>query len=142
MGLYWGTVGMSFMMLIGLLACFVWSFKRKDENGHAKKLTMEEGLLLTPLTLLAGGVLVFHLLDLPNVLLKNTEHYKGHCEIDIFDDEKMNSSVEIGSRSIMYDVNGYKEGNYYCEIEYYPVTEIGKSLNVYTFKGGELIESK
>lgn len=41
--------------------------------------------------------------------------------------------------SIMFHKNyqGVEEGNYYCEVEYYPRTEQGKSLRVYQTKGGK-----
>lgn len=75
-------------------------------------------------------------------MFQNTVKYKGNCEIIIYDRESLNQSVEIGSRSISINVNGYEEGSYYCEIEFYPVTEIAKSLNVYSSMGGELVKEK
>ncbi|GAA1385449.1 hypothetical protein GCM10009597_46770 [Peribacillus frigoritolerans] len=35
-----------------------------------------------------------------------------------------------------------EEGNYYCEVEYYPQTEQGKSLRANQSKGGKLINEK
>ncbi|OMC83098.1 hypothetical protein BK130_10230 [Viridibacillus sp. FSL H8-0123] len=75
-------------------------------------------------------VLVYFLFDLPYVLAEKAKQYKGDCKIVIFDITRGgHTEANFGKNSIMFlkDYQGVAEGNYYCEVEYYPGTEQGKS---------------
>jgi len=68
------------------------------------------------------------------VLANKTEQYKGNCDVWIFESARGgHTSVEFENHNIMFPENyqGAKEGSYYCEVEYYPRTEQGKSLKLY-----------
>jgi hypothetical protein len=85
------------------------------------------------------------LLDLPNVLTDKTKKYIGKCEIVTFDTTRGGySEANFGKHSISFPkgYQGIEEGDYYCEVEYYPRTEQGKSLKVYQSKGGKLLNTK
>ncbi|WP_170169138.1 hypothetical protein [Mesobacillus subterraneus] len=46
--------------------------------------------------------------------------------------------MDLGERIITFSENyqGIEEGSYFCEVEYYPGTEMGKSLKVHELRGG------
>ncbi|KRF53959.1 hypothetical protein ASG97_25120 [Bacillus sp. Soil745] len=95
--------------------------------------------------LLSGSLFVYSLLDLPNVLADKTKQYKGNCEIVIFDITRGgHTEANFGKHSITFPKNyqGVGEGNYYCEVDFYPRTDQGKTLRVYQSKGGKLINEK
>lgn len=125
------------------MSAYLWHLiKIKKKNGDSYKIPVKEGLILVFFILLSGSLFIYSLLDLPNVLANKTEQYKGNCEIWIFESSKGgHTSVDIGERSIMFPENfqGIEEGSYYCEVEYYPRIEMGKSLKVYQSKGGKII---
>ncbi|WP_229754411.1 hypothetical protein [Fictibacillus barbaricus] len=136
---------MSFVMLVGMSA-YIWHlYKLKKKNGVTYKIPIKDILGVAFLFLLSGFLFVYSLLDLPNVLANKTKQYKGDCEIIIFDITRGgHTEVNFGKNSVMFpqDYQGIEEGNYYCEVEYYPRTEQGKSLELYQSKGGKLINQK
>ncbi|MFD4820697.1 hypothetical protein [Peribacillus butanolivorans] len=136
---------MSFVMLVGMSAYFWRFYKLKKKNGDSYKIPIKDILGVAFLFLLSGFLFVYSLLDLPNVLADKTKQYKGDCEIVLFDITRGgHTEANLGKHSIMFPKNyqGVEEGKYYCEVEYYPQTEQGKSLRVYQSKGGILINEK
>jgi hypothetical protein len=120
-------------------------FKKKKNNGDSYKIETKNVLVLVFFILLSGFLFVYSLFDLPSVLDNQTEQYKGNCEVWVFESERGgHTSVEFKNHNIMFPENyqGAEEGSYYCEVEYYPRTEQGKSLKIYESKGGNLINSK
>ncbi|MGE7625395.1 hypothetical protein ACQKMD_21070 [Viridibacillus sp. NPDC096237] len=69
---------------------------------------------------------VYFLFDLHYVLADKAKQYKENCEIHIFDITKGgHMEADFGKNSIMFlkDYQRVEDGNYYCEVEYYPGTE-------------------
>ncbi|AZV62623.1 hypothetical protein [Peribacillus frigoritolerans] len=145
MAQYFSLLILSFVMLVGMSVYFWHFYKLKKKNGDSYKIPIKDILGVAFLFLLSGFLLVYSLLDLPNVLADKTKQYKGDCEIVIFDITRGgHTEANFGKYSIMFPKNyqGVEEGNYYCEVEYYPQTEQGKSLRAYQSKGGKLINEK
>ncbi|MGE7921315.1 hypothetical protein ACQKM9_20605 [Viridibacillus sp. NPDC093762] len=72
--------------------------------------------------------------DLSYVLANKAKQFKGDREIVIFDIIRGgHTEANFGKNSIMFlkDYQRVEEGNYYCEVEYYPGTKHGKSLKIY-----------
>ncbi|MGZ9816974.1 hypothetical protein ACXM0N_13820 [Peribacillus simplex] len=130
---------MSFVMLVGMSAYFWHFYKLKKKNGDSYKIPIKDILGVASLFLLSGSLFIYSLLDLPNVLADKTKQYKGDCEIVIFDITRGgHTEANFGKHSIIFPKNyqGVGEGNYYCEVDFYPRTDQGKSLRVYQSKGG------
>ncbi|SMQ80604.1 hypothetical protein SAMN05444673_3938 [Bacillus sp. OV166] len=145
MAQYFSLLILSFVFFVGMSAYLWHIFKKKKNNGDSYKIEIKNILVLVFFILLSGALFVYSLLDLPNVLANKTEQYKGNCDVWIFESARGgHTSVEFENHNIMFPENyqGAKEGSYYCEVEYYPRTEQGKSLKLYESKGGNLINSK
>jgi len=136
---------LSFLFFIGMSAYLWHIFKKKKLNGDSYSIPIKDILIVVLFILLPGSLFIYSLLDLPNVLANKTKQYNGNCEIVIFDITRGgHTEVNFGSQSVTFPKNyqGVEDGSYYCEVEYYPRTEQGKSLKVYESKGGNLINSK
>ncbi|WP_367752422.1 hypothetical protein [Ammoniphilus sp. 3BR4] len=117
----------------------------KKKNGDSYKMPIKDTLVVTFFILLSGSLFVHFLTDLPNVLADKTERYEGNCEIVIFSGRGGRLEANFEDRSIIFPTQDYRkaeEGNYYCEVEYYPRTEQGKSLKLYESKGGKAVKIK
>ena len=122
------------------MSTYLWLIlKRKRKDGNSYKIPIKDSLIIALLTLFFGSLFIYYLLDLPNVLSHRTNEYKGNCDIVIFDNIKGGGHGEanFGKHSITFPKNyqGIEEGNYYCEVEYYPRSELGKSLKLYKSNG-------
>ncbi|MGE7591091.1 hypothetical protein [Peribacillus sp. NPDC101480] len=145
MAQYFSLLILSFVMLVGMSAYFWHFYKLKKKNGDSYKIPIKDILGVASLFLLSGSLFVYSLLDLPNVLADKTKQYNGNCEIVIFSNVRGgHQEANFGNHSISFPKNyqGAKEGSYYCEVEYYSRTELGKSLKLYQSKGGKLINNK
>ena len=142
---YFYLLILSLVFFAGVSAYLLHLFKLKKQSGDAYKLPIKDCLVLVFFILLSGSLFIYSLLDLPNILADKTKQYKGNCEIAVFDLTKGgHTEVNFREHSIMFsEINqSIKEGNYYCEVKYYPRTEQGKSLKIYQSKGGKLLNSK
>jgi len=142
MGQYFFILILSFTFFVGMSAYLGHIFKKK--NGDSYKTPLKDILIVTFFILLSGSLFIYSLLDLPNVLADKTNKYQGNCEIVIFDITRGgHTEANFGKHSVTFPKNyqGVEEGNYYCEVEYYPRTEQGISLKLYESKGGNLINS-
>ncbi|MFD1030795.1 hypothetical protein [Metaplanococcus flavidus] len=121
---------------------YTYLYKKKKKNGSSFKIDALTIIALPFFLLLSGSLFVYLLLDLPNVLANKTEQYKGDCEVFLFEGSKTNyTSIDFDNHMVTFPPNyqGVKEGIYYCEVNYYPRTETGASLQLYKKKGGELV---
>jgi hypothetical protein len=140
LGQYFYILILSFVFFVGLSAYLLHLIRLKKKNGDSYKIPVKEALISVFFIVLSGPLFIYSLLDLPNVLANKTERIEGNCDIWIFESTKGgHTSVDLGERSITFPENyqGIEEGSYYCEVEYYPRTETGKSLKVYELKGGK-----
>lgn len=138
---YYGMV-LSFIMFVVVSSYIRYLYKKKKKNGSSFKIDALTIMALTFFLLLSGSLFVYLLLDLPNVLENKTEQYKGDCEVFLFDGGKTNyTSVDFDNLMVTFPPNyqGVEEGTYYCEVNYYPRTKTGASLQLYESKGGELV---
>jgi hypothetical protein len=136
---------LSLVMFVGMTAYLWYLYKQKKKNGDSYKIEIKNILVLVFFNLLSGSLFVYSLLDLPNVLANKTEQYNGDCEVWVFESARGgHTSVQFQNHNVMFPNNykGAEEGSYYCEVEYYPRTEMGKSLKLYSIKDGELLNSK
>src|SRR3954453_22708222 len=134
MSQYFYILILSFVFFVGMSAYLGHIFKKKKKSGDLYKIPITDSLIVAFFILLSGSLFINSLLDLPNVLADKTKQYKGNCEIVIFDiTGGGHTEADFGKHSIMFPKNyqGVEEGNYYCEVEYYPRTEQGKSLKIY-----------
>lgn len=142
---YFFLMILSFIMLL-VISAYLWHlYKMKKKIGVSYKIEIKTILVFVIFILLSGTLFVYSLLDLPNVLANKTEQYNGNCEVWVTESAKGgHTSVEFENQNIMFPENyqGAEEGSYYCEVEYYPRTEVGKSLKIYKTKGGELLNLK
>lgn len=98
------------------------------------------GLLL----FIFGVTFVSYAIDLPAVLAKNPTHYEGDCKIikEEIEDEVFAIEAEFDDSWAEFEQNQYpriKEGNYYCEVDYYPGCSIGTNLKLYDEQGGKAV---
>lgn len=142
MGQYFFTLIITVLIFVGCLFGLLYLLKKRKQKQSKMRLK-EEGIVIGYFLLLSGAFMSFYLLELPNVLNDRTELYEGRCEIYISSGRSGHMEANFGEHSISFPQNyiDVEEGNYYCEVEYYPVTETGKTLKVYTSKGGKLINS-
>ncbi|MDN3450351.1 hypothetical protein QMA09_09120 [Planococcus sp. APC 3906] len=94
-----------------------------------------------------GVTFVSYAMDLPAVIAKEPSRYEGACEIVMEELEEDVFTVEA-----MFDdtwaeyehdqVPLIKEGDYYCEVDYYPGSSIGTSLKLYLESGGKAVQLK
>lgn len=144
MSQYFFMLILSFAFFTGMSAYLWYILKKKKKNGDPYKTPLKDILIVAFFILLSGSLFIYSLLDLPNVLADKTKKYQGNCEIVIFDiTTGGHTEANFEKHSITFPKNyqGVEEGNYYCEVEYYPRTEQGKSLKLYESKGGNLIKS-
>ena len=142
---YFYLLILSFVFLVGTSAYLWHILKLKKKNRDSYKIPIKESLIIIFFILLSDSMFIYSLVDLPNVLAGKTKIYKGKCEIVIFDITRGGfTEANFGKQSITFPKNyqGIVEGNYYCEVEYYPHTKQGKSLKVYQLKGGKLLNTK
>ncbi|WNS80025.1 hypothetical protein RRU94_21200 [Domibacillus sp. DTU_2020_1001157_1_SI_ALB_TIR_016] len=125
---------------IAIVASFIYSYKWNKEEDTAYKIPFKNKLVYAFLIFAFGFIFILSLMDLPNVLMNKTEHYEGKCEVWVYGGGRTAESIEVsfGERMISFSTRGYskvKDGIYYCEVNYYPVTEQGTVLKLYESKG-------
>jgi hypothetical protein len=138
---------LSILMLIGSIVYIRYSFKKKKNQGNSYKMPMKERIIIITFTLLSVILFLYTVRFLPAVIFNQTEAYKGDCEIYIYDNVKGEGGLQVhfDEMNISFSRQGYseeQEGNYYCEVEYYRNSEIGKSLKIYDINDGKLVEPK
>lgn len=138
-------MGFSFVGLLMLFGYLFYVYRRKKKEGDSYKVDKGTNIVIASFILLAGMLFVPSLMDLPNVLANRTEEYQGDCEVFLFDGRRTSyTMIHFENHKVEFSLNyhGAKEGSFYCEVTYYPNTETGASLMLYTEKGGESITSK
>jgi hypothetical protein len=142
---YYSAMAFSFVGLLGLFGYLFYVYRRKKKEGDSYKIDKENIVVISSFILLAGLIFVPSLMDLPNVLANKTEEHQGDCEVSLFDGRRTSYTlVHFENHKVTFPLNyqGAKDGNFYCELAYYPNTETGASLKLYTEKGGELVSTK
>jgi hypothetical protein len=137
---------LSILMLIGSIVYIRYSFKKKKNQENSYKMPMKKRIIIIT-TLLSVILFLYSVRFLPAVIFNQTEAYKGDCEIYIYDNVKGEGGLQVhfDEKNISFSRQGYskeQEGNYYCEVEYYRNSEIGKSLKIYDLNDGKLVEPK
>ncbi|WP_309086840.1 hypothetical protein [Domibacillus sp.] len=130
---------------IATVASFIYSYKWNKEEDASYKIPFKNKLVYAFLIFAFGFIFILSLMDLPNVLTNKTEHYEGKCEVWVYGGGRTAESMEVsfGERMISFSTQGYskvKDGLYYCEVDYYPITEQGTALKLYESKGKNPID--
>lgn len=105
----------------------IYSFKRK------KKLKRMEATMLLLLMLGASGFFLYLLSDFMAVIQHQFITYEGECQIEFHEGKHSGFYAIFDDKSIDFRNSifpGIKEGEYHCEVRYYPHTEIGYSLKL------------
>lgn len=130
---YFYRLILTFVLLIGIAALQLNMYIKKKKRDQSYKIPIKERLIYGFFIVLSASLFIWYLLDLPNALADKTEKYKGNCEIVLFVRLKDGHiEVNFANHTITFpnsDLN-VKEGKYYCELDYYPKTEIGKSIKL------------
>ncbi|MGF6949045.1 hypothetical protein QF028_001550 [Neobacillus sp. B4I6] len=121
--------------------------KKKKKQGSSYKKPMKERFIIITFTLLSAIMFLYSIRFLPTVILNQIEEYKGVCEVFIYDNVRGGGGLQVyfGGKNISFSRQGYnvdQEGNYYCEVEYYRNSEIGKSLKIYDLNDRKLVNQK
>lgn len=135
---YYSVLIASFIALVWLLAYLWYVYRRKKKDGNAYKIETGTVVVTAFFIFLSGYLFVIHLLDLPDVLANRTEQYEGDCSVSSLESRGSSyTMVHFGDYKITYPLNynGAQDGNYYCEVTYYPHTETGISLKLYDSEG-------
>ncbi|NHM30711.1 hypothetical protein [Neobacillus terrae] len=132
-----------FILLISVVSLW-FIFTEKWKRGRRYKIPFKQtaGSLFG---LLAGGLLfTIFVPDLPDVIHHRPTYYEGMCEIDKETGKHAHLEAWFGDHAIWFDIYEYdkvREGQYYCKVKYYPHSDEGESLRLYTSKGGKEIET-
>jgi hypothetical protein len=134
-------------MVIGSIAIIMYYYKKQKKQGSSYKMPMKERLIIITFTLFSFICFLFFIRDLPTVILNQTEKFKGKCDVFIYEGARSGGGmqVEFKKKNIGFPTLGFSEdqgGTYYCEVEYYRNSEIGKSLKIYDLYNHKLVKPK
>lgn len=137
---------------IGLIFANYWLIKninnKEGKDDYFKyPLIKRVGLIIVIflLTIAFGYGSYFSILDLPSVLANQPKLYEGKCEIDITHGKGASMDALFEDKDITFPADYYskaREGNYYCKVRYFKNSEIGKSIRLYKYNGGNQIDIK
>lgn len=144
---YYVVLGLTFIITLSWCYYF-WKMLRRNEKRRFAFHIIFFRYVIPALLLFAFGVtFVSYAMDLPAVIAKEPSRYEGACEIVMEELEEDVFTVEA-----MFDdtwaeyehdqVPLIKEGDYYCEVDFYPGSSIGTSLKLYLEQGGEVVQTK
>jgi hypothetical protein len=143
---YYYMLFLSFVMLIGSIAIILY-YKKQKKHRSSNKIPMKDRLIIIIFTLFSVICFLYSIRFLPTVILNQTEVYKGKCDVFIFEGVKSGGGlqVEFKKKNIAFSRQGYsqdQDGTYYCEVEYYRNSEIGKSIKIYDLHNHKLVKPK
>jgi len=143
---YYFILFLSVLMLIGSILSIRYYIKKVKKSSSSYKVPIKDMIVVIAFTLLSLFVFLNAIRFLPTVILDKTEIYEGECEIFIFDSSRGGSlEIYFEEKVFSFSSQGHsveQEGKYYCEVEYYRYSNIGKSITIYQSKEGKKVEPK
>lgn len=94
---------------------------------------MTESITVGFLYLISIPLLLWVLMDLPNLIMGNHVSYQGECEVWYVDEGKLGNKITVYTNAIdlSFAVSELGEdGVYFCQLEYLPNTQIGTKLKL------------
>ncbi|KKI92774.1 hypothetical protein WQ54_07810 [Bacillus sp. SA1-12] len=143
---YYFMLLLSVLMLVGSIFSIRYYAIKKKKSGNTYVMPMKDKFIVIAFSLLSFILFLYTVRFLPAVILNQTDEYKGDCEIYIYDNARGGGlQVYFDEKNISFYRQGYsveQEGNYYCQVEYYHNSEIGKTIMIYESEGGKIVKPK